>query len=203
MKKGIFYAIFLLMLVSIVSAAGVERSMSSTVAANGNLAITLTATGASGDYFVIVRDNIPSGWTYVSGGAQEGTQVKAFLSSMSGGSVTYTLRAPSSATTSTFTGTCEYAGSSSAAISGPSSVTVTGGGCTPQCASPSTVACGTAITPTNGCGTCPSGTMCSTGTCTSGTCSGTGTTTDWFSNPIIWVAIGGAVLLLVVMSKKK
>jgi hypothetical protein len=43
---------------------------------------------------------------------------------------------------------------------------------TPVCPSASTVACGLAITPTNGCGTCSgTGTYCATGSCSGGVCS--------------------------------
>lgn len=42
--------------------------------------------------------------------------------------------------------------------------------CTPECADPSTVQCGTSINPSNGCGTCLSGTLCSSGSCQSGHC---------------------------------
>lgn len=42
--------------------------------------------------------------------------------------------------------------------------------CNPQCTNPSTVACGAAINPTNGCGTCASGTFCPSGYCNSGSC---------------------------------
>jgi len=56
----------------------------------------------------------------------------------------------------------------------------------PTCVNPSTIQCGQTITPTNNCGTCPSGTMCSSGyMCVSGTCQSTTPVcsdySDWYS----------------------
>ena len=70
-----------------------------------------------------------------------------------------------------------------------------GTACTPDCADPSTVACGTPITDNNGCITCPSGTQCGTGeTCIGGTCQTTPTVSyvaRSFSSST--VSLGGSV----------
>ncbi len=74
--------------------AVVDRTLPSKVQPLSNVVITITASGIVGDYFAIVRDNIPTGWTYVSGGQLEGNQVKGILSTLTGATMTYTLNAP-------------------------------------------------------------------------------------------------------------
>src|SRR3990167_6452428 len=108
MKKILFVILFALLSMPMVFAASVTRTASSEVGTNQNIQITLTATGTSGNYFVIVRDNIPIGWTYVSGGPLEGSQVKGFLTSIGSSTITYILKSPSSSATSTFTGTYQF-----------------------------------------------------------------------------------------------
>lgn len=65
----------------------------------------------------------------------------------------------------------------------------TGTTCSPSCASPSTVACGTPIIDANACGSCPSGTQCSVGdTCVGGSCVTTPTisyVSRGFSSPTV------------------
>ena len=117
MKKLLCLFLALLLLPA-VFAASVSRSMPASADANQQLTITLTA-DAPGDFFVIVRENIPTGWAYVSGGAQDGSQVKLFLTSLVG----------NSATTSAFTGTYQYTDDATPqAITGANQVTVSGNG---------------------------------------------------------------------------
>jgi hypothetical protein len=108
MKKLLCLLIFFALL-PIAMAQTVDRSVPSIVSPGQDVTITVTATSVSGSYFSIVRENIPSGWIYVSGGALEGNEIKMFISSISGNSVSYVLRSPDSESTSTFTGTYQFA----------------------------------------------------------------------------------------------
>lgn len=125
MKQKIFtILIALLLLLPMAFGAGATREMPSTASPDAQVTITITATGAPSSYFALVRENIPSGWTYVSGGELDGNQVKFFLTNLAGGSISYTLQAPSSGT-HTFSGTVHYADDASASnIGGDTSVTV-------------------------------------------------------------------------------
>lgn len=117
------------LLSTVVFAQSVSRSVSSSVSSNQQVTITLTTAGISGNYFTIVRDNIPIGWTYVSGGAQDGNQVKLFLTSLTSSSASYVLNSPSSATTSTFSGTYQFTDDATPqSITGTNQVVVSGNG---------------------------------------------------------------------------
>lgn len=138
----------------------VIRSLPSSASPGEQITITLTATGTTGDYFAIVRDNIPSGWTYVSGGALEGTQVKGILSSLTGSSLTYILQAPASGT-HTFSGTYQFTDDvNPLTIGGDTQISISGV-CTPDCTGKECGddGCG------GSCGICPSGENCVSGTC--------------------------------------
>ena len=89
------------------AAGAVTRVLPATVAPNTNVQITVQLAQTLTNYFIIVRENIPSGWTYVSGGTQDGTQVKGFLSHIGASSMTYTIRSPASGT-ATVTGTYQF-----------------------------------------------------------------------------------------------
>ena len=142
--------------------AVVSRDLPPSASSNGNVEVTVTITGVSGDYFAIVRDTIPSGWTYVSGGSLENGEVKAILSSLTGSSLTYTLKAPSSGTHS-FSGTYQFSDdSSTSSIIGDSSASIGGETCTPDCSCSSNTCSGS--TCSDGCGgTCAGTKYCGSG----------------------------------------
>ena len=149
----------------------VNRVLPNQAIINQEVTITLTSSNIPSQYFSIVRDNIPTGWTYISGGSLEGNQVKGILSTLTGNSLTYTLKAPSSAATSTFSGTYQFSGAAtpSTTIGDLSVITSSSGGCTPsQCSSE----CKTGSCASGNCvaQNKADGTACSTGTCQSGVC---------------------------------
>lgn len=120
-----------------ISPAGavVARTLPSKVEPLSNVVITVTASGITGDYFAIVRENIPSGWTYVSGGTLEGSQVKGIISTLTGASMSYTLKSPSGAHPSvSFSGTYQFADD-------PSPLTTGGQTQTSVCAAHASVLC--------------------------------------------------------------
>lgn len=75
----------------------VQRDAPTSIGPDEQVTITVSTT-KTGSYFGLVRENIPPGWTYVSGGQLDGNQVKFFLTNLVGGSISYTLQAPSSGT---------------------------------------------------------------------------------------------------------
>ena len=162
----------MLLLLPLAFASGVQRSLPTSVEPNTVVVITLTATQVGGDYFAIVREDIPTGWTYVSGGSQDGNQVKMILTSLVGNPITYRLRSGTVGTTS-FSGTFQFAEDlSPSAIVGVTTVLVqSAGGTTPTCgdgvcdAGESTSTCASdcpSTGPTCGDGVCETGESTST-----------------------------------------
>ena len=133
------------------SGAFVERDLPSQFNPNQEIDITLTANGVSGDYFAIVREDIPSGWTHVSGGSIDGNQVKVFLTNLIGGTITYRLRAPSTGTSVTFSGTYQFS-SDPTALATEGDTTITS--CNPNIwtPSPAQTCSDQQFTQTNDCG---------------------------------------------------
>ena len=89
-------------------AMNIERDLPSSAGSGEQVTITLRAIGATGDYFAIVRENIPTGWTYISGGGldTEQNQVKLFVTSITGDIVSYKLKADG--VTAAFSGTYQF-----------------------------------------------------------------------------------------------
>lgn len=126
--KRIFSLILAIVLLSTFAyAASVERDLPSSASAGEQVTITLRAVSTTGDYFAIVRENIPTGWTYVSGGGLDASQnqVKLFLTSITGDTASYKLKADGG--TATFSGTYQYTtDASSQTITGDTSLAVGG-----------------------------------------------------------------------------
>jgi len=89
--------------------AVVTRSTPAKVPFNTDTTITVTVSGVATSYFAILRENIPSGWTYVSGGQLEGSQVKGIASTLTSNSVSFILKSPSTTSLgTTLSGTYQF-----------------------------------------------------------------------------------------------
>jgi len=88
----------------------VSRSLPATAQPGADTTITVSVTGVTGSYFVILRETIPIGWTYVSGGQLESSQVKGIASTLTGNILSFVLKAPSTPGTHTFSGTYQFSG---------------------------------------------------------------------------------------------
>jgi coenzyme F420-reducing hydrogenase delta subunit len=71
----------------------VARTLPSSATVNTDFTVNLALT-ATGKSAVIVRDNIPNGCTYISGGALDGTQVKTVLGSLTSMNLDYHIKCP-------------------------------------------------------------------------------------------------------------
>lgn len=105
-----------------ISPAGavVARTLPAKVQPDTNMTVTVGVSGVTGDYFAVLRENIPTGWTYVSGGQLETGQVKGIASTLTGPALTFVLNAPSSTATSTFSGTYQFTDDTTAKVTGGS-----------------------------------------------------------------------------------
>lgn len=128
-KKTFSLILAIALLSSFVYAASIERDLPSSANPGDQVTITLRAVGITGDYFAIVRENIPSGWTYISGGGLDASQnqVKLFVTSITGDTASYKLRANGG--TATFSGTYQFTTDATPqTITGDTTLTVSGNG---------------------------------------------------------------------------
>jgi hypothetical protein len=124
-----------LLLVSLSQASSVTRSLPSAVSVSQNVVVNLTVSITLGETFYAIDEVYPSGWTIVSSGGgdiNQSSHIKWVITSGASNTVyTYTIRAPSSSGTYTFSGLYMFENmSQETAIAGSTQVTV-GGGCTP------------------------------------------------------------------------
>ncbi len=119
--------------VPLVLAGTVTRSFSPTsVPAGGRLTVTLNVDVQSGEDFYAIDETYPSGWSLVSSGGMDSTQSSHLkevdYSNPADTTHTYTLNAPSSTGSHSWSGQYMFEGmSSESSIGGSSSVTVTQG----------------------------------------------------------------------------
>jgi hypothetical protein len=128
MKKILIFTMIIL-LATLVSAGTVTRSFSSdTVEPGETVDVTLTVAVESDDSFYAIDETYPAGWTLLDNGglSQAGTRLLRALvfSGLESRTYVYQLRAPTSATSSTFSGTYSFDTSATPNIAGSTTLTV-------------------------------------------------------------------------------